>query len=275
MKQAILSLAFSAIYFTAFSQGNDSIPNQQLAECWVSNLPTDRPGQSYNAQTLFKNQWQLQAGVNWGKFYNFNRGKDFDITSLPVDIRYGITNKLEIMLSPSFGFATVPGGGGIEYTLSSYGASLRYSIFENKPFGNLGAMANYEYSTYESGLETLNTYRIRLMYSVPLGQIITFTTNVGLATVSSGPDYIPYTVNFSFAVSPKFGFYAEAYGDLVLSELDGVENPFFFDLGLYFLKSASFQFDAGYNRGGTSEYTDDYAFVGISYRFGCYKKSSL
>ena len=255
------------------AQTIDSTKEITLKECWISNLPTDRPGQSYNPQTLFKNQWQIQAGTSWGTFYNLKRGRDINVTAFPVDIRYGITHRLELMFSPSFGFGTVPGGGGIEYTLSSYSGNLRYSIFRDRPYGSLGVLATYEYATYESGLETANAYKIKAMYSVGFSNLVTFTSNLGFGSISSGPNFIPYTVNLSFAILPKLGFYVEAYGDINLSDLENVDNPFYYDAGLYYLPNANLQFDAGYNRGGTSSFTDDFVFIGISYRFGFYKKS--
>ena len=73
-------------------------------------LPTDRPGQTYNAVTLQAGVWQLQTAGEVGGFLNNDRGLSYDVFAIPIDLRYGITDKLEIMFSPKFSFGSTQGG---------------------------------------------------------------------------------------------------------------------------------------------------------------------
>jgi len=232
-------------------------------------FPMDRPSQTYNAKTAAKNTWILQMGINWGSLIKTKQSQDYDVFSFPINLRYGITDKLEVMLSPApvFG-STVGGGGGIEYNLSSWDLALRYSLFKNKAAGSMSLLGSYTYLNYEDGIINQDQINLKLLYSLPVGRYLTLGTNLGYSAIANNPDEFTYTLIAAIALSKKFGFYVEGYGNVSIDAPAGEAGSNWFDAGVYYLTSPTFQLDAGYAQGGTDNYNDFYTYVGFSYLFG-------
>lgn len=232
-------------------------------------FPMDRPSQTFNAKTAAKNSWIYQMGIEWGGLVTSGYSQNYNVIAFPINLRYGITDKLEAMLSPSPTFASVNGGGGgIEYSLGSFGAALRYSLFKNKGLGSMAVLGGYQMYNYERGIKTGTTVELKVLYAVPLGRLLTFATNLGYQSSDFTDDAFTYTANFSVPFTQKFGFYVEAYGSVPTTDNYGSKNSAWYDLGLYWLAQNNFQLDAGYAQGGSEEYRDFYSFVGFCYLFG-------
>jgi len=272
MKTLLSGLIILCFTNTGIAQSwADSTEVQNLPSVEVEEIyfPMDRPSQTFNAQTAAQNTWILQMGVNWGSLIKTKQSQDYDAFSFPINLRYGITDKLEVMLSPSPAFGTtVGGGGGIEYTLGTWDLALRYSLFKNTKAGSMSVLGSYTYQNYESGVESQDKINLKILYSISLGRYLTLGSNLGYVANASSGDEFSYTVIASFALTNKFGFYVEGYGSVLLENVEAAKNPSWFDAGLYYRTSPTFQLDAGYAQGGAENYNDFYTYVGFSYLFG-------
>ena len=238
----------------------------------IGTLPTDRPGQTYNASTLQAGVWQLQAAGDVGGFLN-SRGITYDLFSLPTDVRYGITDKLEIMFSPKFSFASTQGtGAGIEYSLTDLQGTLRYNLIDGAPYGSIGFFAGYRRSIFEGGIANANQGIFKILYALPLGERFGFSSNLGYAVIAeTGTDgtkrninLFEYTANFAFSFTSSFGMFVEAFGGVDLG--DSGASISWVDAGVFWLLSPDFQFDLAFGNSNTTG--DYYTSLGISYRFG-------
>lgn len=236
-----------------------------------SNLPSDRPGNTMNASTLQAGLWQLQTGVHFGGFINRDNGKAFENWGMPLDLRYGITNKLEIMVNGSGSFASTEGtGAGIEYSLLSYAGYLRFNLFDETPFGSMGLLGGYQHRSYEGGIAAANNFIGKLLYRLPLGEKFQFATNLGYTyTTLDRTDYteeeggrFDFTASFAYMLGQKFGLYVETFGS------EGSENSLWIDGGIFWLPSPNLQWDLIFGNGGTDSFDQYYTTIGLCYRFG-------
>jgi hypothetical protein len=238
-------------------------------------LPTDRPGQTYNATTLQAGVWQLQTAGEVGGFIDSDRGLSYDVFALPIDIRYGITDKLEIMFSTKFNFASTQGtGAGIEYSLTDLQGTLRYSLFDDTPQGSFAFFAGYRHSIYEGGIASGNQGIFKILYAISLGEHLGFSTNLGYTySQQTGTDGVEttantfdYTANLAFNIIPEFGIFAEAYGSAGLDDASGSSS--WFDAGIFWLLNSDLQLDL-FVASGNGDATQNYfTALGLSYRFG-------
>lgn len=260
MKAFFLVVVFLQLVFLANAQNALS-----------GTVPSDRPGATYNATTLQAGVWQVQSGIEWGSLYQTGYGRGYDVFSFPVDLRYGITNRFEIMVSPKFNFASVAGAeAGIGYALSAYSIMGRYSIFDGEALGSFALLGGYTYVSYEGGIANDHTTVLKMLYKIPLGNRFQLASNLGYSMNSvTGTDAITrqigrfeYTLNISFNMTPKFGIYAESFGSLA-------KNSFiWFDSGIFWLPNPNLQVDLFYASGTGDDLLDYFTALGISYRFG-------
>lgn len=204
-------------------------------------------------------------GVNWGGVFGKQLGVEYNALGYPIDLRYGVTDKFELMASPSFNFASSPvDGGGIEYTLSTYALTGRYSLFRNKPFGSAALMATYQFETYARGTETSNNGVFKFLYTIPFAQNFSFNTNLGATISSYHSTTFDFTLNLAGPVTEKVGFFLELFGNIDTELETGEVHPISIDLGLSYLSSNRFQVDGGFTQAiqGSQTY---YGFLGISY----------
>ena len=234
-------------------------------------LPTDRPGNTYNATTLQAGVWQLQTGVEWGSLYEIGYGQGYDVLTIPTDIRYGITDRFEVMFSPKFNFATVAGtGGGIEYSLSAYSLLGRFNFFDGEAYGSMAVLGGYQYTTYEGGIANGNSGILKILYKVPLGDRFQIASNLGYSlhnvmrtdNTSETNGQVDYTLNASFSFNPQFGIYVETFGSFADNSIT------WFDAGLFWLPNSNLQVDLFYATGNGDAVLDYYTALGLSYRFG-------
>lgn len=240
----------------------------------IGDLPTDRPGNTYNATTLQAGVWQLQSGTEWGGFYSTALFNDDVVLTLPTDLRWGITDRFEIMLSPKFNFTSVTGTeAGMAYTLSAYSLFGRFYLFNGTDYGSMAVLGGYQYLEYAGSMANEQSAIIKLLYKIPLGNRFQIASNLGysLNAISNSTKtkthfgQIDYTLNLAYSITPAFGIYAETFGS---QSLNSTTNVFWFDGGLYWLPNENLQVDLFYATGSGNSALDYYAALGISYRFG-------
>lgn len=234
-------------------------------------LPADRPGKTFNATTLHAGQWLMQINLEQGDYTKKSNYQGYANWAFPFDLRYGITDKIEIMASIKPNFAAQDGYyGGIEYSLMDYAGSLRYNIFKAKNYGSFSLGAGYRYISYEGGIANAKVGIAKLLYSLPLGQRLVLGTNLGYSHFNeTGYDNstnargsFDYTAILMFNITQKFGLSLETYGSK-----SNISN-LFFDGGFYWLPNNNVQVNMFFATGGNSNYQSYYGSIGICYRFG-------
>ncbi len=266
MKYIFILLFTAFIGVTAKAQSDTATKQMEEMPLLVKPLASDRPGQTFNALTLSKGVWQIQAGVSWGRLLNNPKGLDYNVLSMPIDLRYGITEKLEVSFSPAPVFANNVGTeSGIEYNLSQFSAAVRYQLFADKPFGHLSVHGAYQLVNYERGEETGSNGSLKLLYALPLGDLFTFSTNLGYSVSSYSSNEFTYTANAVFNIMPRFGMFVEAFGNVQVDA--AAANGSGFDAGVFYLVNSNFQLDAAYALTENDALQDYYTSVGLTYRF--------
>lgn len=237
----------------------------------TNNLPADRPGQTMNASTLNAGLWQIQTGIEQGDFTKTSNYQGYATWGLPFDLRFGITNKLEIMASIKPTFAAQEGYyGGIEYSLMDYAGFLRYNIFDGEPYGSFAILGGYKYRSYEGGIANAKIGIAKILYRLPIGKRLQIATNLGYSYhnetgydyTTASSSYFDYTANLAYSINPKFGLFAETYGR------QGNFSESWFNGGLFWLPNPNLQLDLVYATGGSSAYQSYYTTLGLCYRFG-------
>ena len=249
------------------SSFSDAKSNQHLIE----SLASDRPGASLTPLTVQKGLWQIQFGLNGGESYDVTAKKDYNTGGMPFDLRTGIAKNLELMLSAFPEFASnVGAGSGIEYAAMSVGASLRYTIIRNSNAGSLGVFVGYNHVNYEN-IEWGSATSIKAIYSVPVGNILSFTTNLGYSFYSFDADGFDYTFNIGIAFLPRVGAFIETYGSVPSTNAENAVSENWLDGGLYFLVNDNFQLDILYAQGTFNDFQNFFTSIGLTYRFGTLK----
>ena len=251
----ILALLFSTFTLASFSQS----------------LPADRPGQTMNATTVQAGVWQIQTGADVGGYINNKNGKSFDSWGFPVDIRYGIFDKLEVMINGTASFAATQGtGSGIEYGLLSYAGYLRYNLFDETNFGSMALFGGYQHQSYEGGIAAANNFIAKLLYKLPLGEKLQFATNLGYVNSSTDKldnsnetgNSFEYTAAFSYNINTEFGLFLETYGS------QGNGSSAWIDGGVYWLPNPAVQWDFVLGNGGSGDFSQYFATIGVCFHLG-------
>ena len=271
MKKVLLAFSFLTLVLCLHAQETDTtggFSDAKSNQDMIESLSSDRPGASLTPLALQKGLWQIQFGLNGGESYDLVSKKDYNTGGMPFDLRTGIAKNLELMLSAFPEFASnVGAGSGIEYAAMSVGASLRYTIIRNSNAGSLGVFVGYNHVNYE-GIEWGSATSIKALYSIPLGKIVSFTTNLGYSFYSFDADGFDYTVNVSFAILPRFGAFIETYGSVPNTSVENVVNENWVDGGVYFLINDDFQLDFLYAQGTFNDFQNFFTSIGLTYRFG-------
>lgn len=239
-------------------------------------IATDRPAFTMNANTLRKNTYLLQMGFGTGKLTNYEKSNDFNTFAFPIELRYGITNRLEAMAQADLHFAgwNYVGATDVEYGLQNYGFGLRYNIFNHglysapkaKNYGSLSAYLGYNALKYEGDIVKADVLNLKLLYKIDVVKWLTIAANVGygfvLNDVAQDAAVFNYTFNLSTPIGEKFGFYIENYGSETYAK--GIST------GLTWRVAENFQVDGFLGRGQIGGYEQYFGALGFSYRFGKY-----
>ena len=237
----------------------------------AQNIPADRPGQTQNATTAQAGSWIIQTAGEFGGFVNTDNGKGFESWGFPLDVRYGITNRFEVMASGKALFASTQGtGAGIEYSLLSYALNFRFNLFDETDFGSMALLAGYEHNSYEGGIASANNFIAKVLYKLALGEKLQLATNLGFTQASlkeldhSEEDggRFTYTAAFSYNVSDKFGLFLETYGS------QGSVQSAWIDGGIYFLPNPNVQWDFVLGNGGLGDFSQYFATIGVCFQIG-------
>jgi hypothetical protein len=215
--------------------------------------------------------WLLQTGLQSGGVITNEKFGGLEVWAMPTDLRYGLTDKFEVMVGVNPYFATTEGSGaGIEYTTVNYSGYLRYNVFDALPAGSLAFLGGYGYTSYEGGIASANSMVGKLLYRLPLGKLFQVASNLGYTyqhvnkldySESSGGSFT-YTASFAWNINNKLGIYVETYGS------SGTATSNWLDFGFFWLPSADLQVDLIFASGGNSGFESYYSTLGLCYQFG-------
>jgi hypothetical protein len=222
-------------------------------------LNSDRPGQTYSANTVGNKALMTQLGLEIGG----HRLYSWDISSSSVkgtiDLRYGIGDRFEIGSFIS-GFSNQINTDLIEdreRNTSSYSLNARYTALSNDR-NSLGFLADAAYGTDRQ--ESSMTYSVKALYSVSITKSFSISSNLGFNT-SEGSSWGNYTLNLGFPLFDDFGFFAEIYGDF-----GSDRNQYWIDGGIWYLIGPNVQLDAYFAKGFNNNVQDLYGTLGLTWR---------
>lgn len=231
-------------------------------------MVTDRPDATESPLTVPKGFLQIEAGGFYTS-YEVNNFKTETYAYNTTLLRYGFLENFEFRLGWNFEetrFST--NGQQMENVLSGFSpllAGMKVEIADEdgwKPqIGLLGHLylplsASTDYRPETTGAD------FRFSFSNTLGERSSLSYNVGAQWGNDSPElaYV-YTLAYGFAVTEKFGVYAELYGDL---PEDSRANHLW-DAGVTYLLKPNLQLDATVGSSIT-EGQDILLSVGASFR---------
>lgn len=224
---------------------------------WVAcqEMVTDRPDQTESALTIKDNYLQIETGTLLENAQ--------DISSWVINstlLRYGISDKLEFrvvseLFSNTFKKTDTKITGrsdvelGIKYNLVNSEFQLAYLSHIILPIGT------DNFSTNQFGWSSI----MCLSHSITSG--IDFGYNLGFHLIPESEDSFIFTYAVGFALSDKFGFFTEIYGDY-----DGINNwSVLYDNGFTYAAKKNLQFDISLGIGLSDE--PNFYSLGLSWRF--------
>lgn len=194
---------------------------------YTETLTSDRPGQAFSVNTVGRNVFQVQAGVDY-----FDSSTYFYPSSF---FRFGISEKLEL----NSGF--IVSSNNLKNDLESFTIGARF-LFSNID-SHLKSSIQFSYDVGAQNQNSQFTYILGGAFSDNFG----YTLNLGINfdekfSLNTGI----YVFNFSYSFNDKIGFFIEPFGTFL--------NKGFqvnFDTGLYYIINNNLQLDAqiGANEG--------------------------
>ncbi|QTE23634.1 hypothetical protein [Polaribacter cellanae] len=205
------------LYILIFSA---TVVNAQFTET----LSSDRPGQALSVNTVGKNVFQIQAGIDF-----FNNNSEFFPNSY---FRYGLSEKFEL------NSGIILSGNKFANDIASFSIGARYNLSEvNSKYAST-LQFSHDFGT------TIQNSQLTYILGSSLSDKLSYTINLGINfdndfSFNNGI----YVFNLSYVINSKMGVFLEPFGNFLNSfQLN-------FDSGVYYLLNNNFQIDTliGYN----------------------------
>lgn len=273
MKQNFFLLLLALILSIHTVQGQD-------------NLTSDRPGQTFSANTVGKNVFQIQSGLGYDNLWYRNAAfisSEFTAQKSDVrcwsaynvtDLRYGLLEPFEVGVTL---ISTYSDREGEEIILgSSTAAENNYDAYLSLRY-NLINTDQWTLGLYSSGLLNFKEFNLRAMGSYHVNANSSLNSNIAYraSSVNGSFNQLSYTLNFSHGFE-NLGVFVETFAAIRLhgGDFHYTDWQNYFDAGLWYLVSNNFQLDftvgSGFNDQfffTTVEETSRLFFdFGISYR---------
>lgn len=242
--------------------------NAQNGNAVYGDLITDRPDATESPTVVPKRYLQIETGGLYESFEENNVQLERYVYNTTL-LRYGILNNLELRVGWDFTQETTT-INGLQLDNSLNGLSplllgVKVAIAEEKngfpEIGLIGHLflpftASNDFKTETTGAD------FRFAFSHTLSEKSSLSYNLGGQWRDDSPEiaYI-YTLSYGYAITGKFGAYAELYGDF---PEDSKANHFW-DAGITYLVKPNLQLDATVGSGITDD-QDILLSAGVSYR---------
>jgi hypothetical protein len=189
-------------------------------------LNTDRPGQALNAKTCGMLAFQIQTGLN---YENFVAGIDNSASTyfVPTNLRFGITNKIE--LNTSFYYlssnSVTLAGPNKTNGFTSPEIGIRYAFMKGERWKpSMALQSNMSFSSKKGAFQQDKLGSSFYLATSNSFRKISLNTNLGIAFLGDGelkPNY-SYVLNLGFKLSDKWGAFVEGFG--LLNSLQNDDN---------------------------------------------------
>ena len=190
-------------------------------------LSSDRPGQALSVNTVGKNVFQTQAGMDF-----FDNTSYFHPNSF---FRYGFSEKFEL----NAGF--ILSGSSSERDLESFTIGVRYLLSKLDSNSKSSLQLSYDFGAVNKNIQ------LNYIYGNSFSEKLSYTVNLGInmGDVFEVNSAI-YVLNFAYALNNKMGVFVESFGTFLNST-----SQLNFDAGYYYLLNNNLQLDAliGENNG--------------------------
>lgn len=234
-------------------------------------LNSDRPGQTFSANTVGKNVFQVQSGFGYDNLWYRNAAyisSEFTAQKSDVrfwsaynvtDLRYGLLEPFEVGLTLISSYNDVDGEeillGNTMAAENAYDAylSLRYNLINTN---------KWTVGLYGSGLMSFKELNLRAMGSYQVNASSSLNSNIAYRTtsVNGRSNQISYTLNFSQGFD-QWGVFAETFANIRLHGGDFHHSDWqnYFDAGLWYLVNNNLQLDFSVGTG----FNDQFIFTSI------------
>ncbi|WP_155810395.1 hypothetical protein [Polaribacter sp. Hel_I_88] len=187
---------------------------------FTESLASDRPGQALSVNTVGKNVFQNQTGIDF-----------FENNSLYVPssfFRFGLSEKLEL----NSGF--ILSGENFASDLASFTIGARY-LLSNVDSNSKSSLQ----LSYDFGADAKNT-QLTYIFGSSFTDKLSYTANLGINVNDDfNTNNALYVFNMAYSLNTKMGVFVETFGTF-LNNTDQIN----FDAGYYYLINTNFQLDA-------------------------------
>jgi hypothetical protein len=233
-------------------------------------ISTDRPGFLFAPTVLTEGRFQVEAGLPTYTLFD-EGGVEATTWSLPVALRYGLTQTLELRASvPTWNDVSVESGGSTfdddGFGDVEVGAKLALSQASDTP---LAVMASFRLPTGDDGFssESLGASGF-LLHGRSIGNDFTLNSMAGVTyTPVDGSDDLTFATIGALLAHPiaeKWSGYVEA---VALPGIQNVAGQAYAGAGLIWNPRYDLQFDLSADFGLEEDSSDVIAAFGISYAF--------
>ena len=183
-------------------------------------LTSDRPGQAFSANTVGKNVFQVQTGIDF-----FDNNSQFYPNSY---FRYGLSEKFEI------NSGIILSGSKFANEIASFSVGARYNLSDIDSKFTSTLQFSHDFGA------TNNNSQLTYILASSLSEKLSYTVNLGINfdndfAVNNGI----YVANLSYGINSKMGIFLETFGNFLNT---GFQLNI--DTGMYYLLNNNFQIDA-------------------------------
>ena len=239
-------------------------------------LVTDRPTQTAAANLLAKGEWQVETGYAISQIEAMDPGMGNpttdvlmrqDITINTSQLRYGLTNKIELNFYQSLTKTRSKRGSTVVESnpsaLAPTGMAVRVHLAEEKgALPQLAVLTGFTASPFVNK-ENQWDYNFRINASQSLTDKLALGYNLGANLLNDFDDLQSfYTLVLSYAIVPRFSLFGELYGSFEREN----QAQHSFDYGATYLVNNNIQLDV-FGGFDISERASDTLFgFGFSFR---------
>lgn len=250
-------------------------------------ISTDRPDRTESTETVGKNKFQIETGIEYGSIKNKNsellleNGNtvtgDVKLGTLTVPttlLRYGLTDKVELRLGIDFDAQYFRIGdidslsNNSKLSLNAPQLGAKFSLYNGEGWKpDFAIIAGVKIPNVGDELKQVKHFvpEFTLAFNNDITSKISVGYNLGVEWNDEMTDRDLFSsISFAFELTPQLGSFLEYYGNFPKTGNDYDNN---IDAGFTYLINKNFQMDI-YGGIGLSKISNDFILgSGLSYRF--------
>ena len=249
-----------------------AVSPQSLAQTqpgWQDTIETDRPNMANSAEALRPGTFQWESGVNLVS----DSAVGTSAFSLPLNLRFGVVEQLELQFNTQGPLWTNPGAAGETWSnLQNLGAGAKWTLYhrEGKPLESVGLLGGLSFQDRGSG-PFLSQWNLTLAFNFNLPSDTSLGVNLGTNQDPAHENQNSKTCagSFGFPLERHLSGYLEGSGMLPVQG----DGTFGVDGGLLYLLTPDVQVDGALGRFWTGADAQTTVSIGFSFRVGATPKS--